>query len=188
MRETTGFLYEIGLLKRFKRTGWSTAGVPAPESVADHSFRVAIIAGVLAAMEGADPQRASFLALWHDSQETRTTDLPHLSKKYVTAAGNEQVTADQVAPLPAPVAAVITSAVAEYEAGHTDEARCARDGDKLDCLLQTREYQDQGHANLQAWIATSIAGLTTTSAKQIAEEALAQGTLDWLERARQNGR
>ena len=188
MRETTGFLYEIGLLKRFKRTGWSTAGVPAPESIADHSFRVSIIAGVVAAMEGADPQRASFLALWHDSQDTRTTDLPHLSKKYVTVATNEQITADQVTPLPAPVAAMITAAVAEYEAGRTDEARCAHDADKLECLLQAREYEDQGHANLQPWIDTSIASLITTSAKQIAEEALRQNTLDWLERARQDGR
>jgi putative hydrolase of HD superfamily len=121
--------------KRFKRTGWSTAGVPAPESVADHSVRVSVIAGVLPAMEGVDPQRASFLALWHDSQETRSTDLPHLSKKYVTVATNEQVTADQVRPLPGPVAAMITAAVAEYEAGHTAETRCARDADQLDYLL-----------------------------------------------------
>lgn len=50
-------------------------------------------------MEGADPQRAAFLALWHDSQETRTTDLPHLTKHYVTAAANPAVTSDQVRPL-----------------------------------------------------------------------------------------
>jgi hypothetical protein len=61
-----------------------------------------VIASVLAAMEGADPQRAAFLALWHDSQETRTTDLPHLTQNYVSAAANEQVTRDQVAPLPPP--------------------------------------------------------------------------------------
>jgi putative hydrolases of HD superfamily len=28
LRDTTGFLYEIGLLKRYERTGWSLAGVP----------------------------------------------------------------------------------------------------------------------------------------------------------------
>lgn len=185
MRDTTAFLYEMGLLKRFKRTGWATAGVPNPESVADHSFRVSVIASLIAAMEDADPQRAAFLALWHDSQETRTTDLPHLSKKYVTVAPNEMVTADQVQPLPASVAVMITAAVAEYEAGQTSEARCARDADKLECLLQAREYEDQGHANLQPWIDTSLASLSTTTAKQIAEEALTQNTLAWLERARQ---
>ena len=185
LRDTTGFLYEIGLLKRYKRTGWSQVGVALPESVADHSFRVSVIASVLAAMEGADPQRAAFLALWHDSQETRTTDLPHLTKNYVSAAANEQVTRDQVAPLPPPVAGMISAAVAGYEAAETPEARCARDADKLECLLQAREYQEQGHANVQPWIDSSLAALTTTSAKQLAHEAMAQNSLDWLERAKQ---
>jgi 5'-deoxynucleotidase YfbR-like HD superfamily hydrolase len=185
LRHITGFLYEIGLLKRFKRTGWSTVGVPSPESIADHSFRASIIASVLATMEDADPQRAAFLALWHDSQETRTTDLPHLTKRYVTAADNEHVTADQVQPLPPGIATMITEAVAEYEAGESPAARCARDADKLDCLLQAREYQEQGHSNVQDWIDTSIAKLSTTAAKNIAHEALTQNTLAWLERAKQ---
>jgi putative hydrolase of HD superfamily len=185
LRDTTGFLYEIGLLKRYKRTGWSQVGVPLPESVADHSFRVSVVASVVATMEGADAQRAAFLALWHDSQETRTTDLPHLTKNYVSAAANEQVTRDQVAPLPPSVAGMISVAVAEYEAAETPEARCARDADKLECLLQAREYQDQGHANAQPWIDSSLAALTTASAKRLAHEAMAQNSLDWLERAKQ---
>ena len=36
--DITGFLYEIGVLKRYPRTGWLLAGVPAPESVAEHSL------------------------------------------------------------------------------------------------------------------------------------------------------
>ena len=74
-------------------------------------------------MEDADPQRAAFLAMWHDTQETRTTDLPHLTKQYVTAAPNETVTHDQVQPLPTSVAGMIRDAVAEYETGQTPEAR-----------------------------------------------------------------
>ncbi|MFF5264614.1 HD family hydrolase [Actinomadura viridis] len=174
------------MLKRYHRTGWLTAGVPTPESVADHSFRASVIASIIAALENADPQRAAFLALWHDSQETRTTDLPHLSKKYVTAADNTRVTADQTKSLPPIIAALIAAAVKEYEDGQTDEARCARDADKLECLLQAREYQEQGHCNMQAWIDTSIAGLSTGAARQLAREAIAQNTLDWLERAKRD--
>jgi len=185
LRDTTGFLYEIGLLKRYKRTGWSQVGVALPESIADHSHRASVIASVLAAMEGADPQRAAFLALWHDSQETRTTDIPHLTKNYVTSAGNERVTRDQVAGLPSSVAGMISAAVAEYEAAATREARCARDADKLECLLQAREYQEQGHGNVQPWIDSSLAALTTAAARQLAHEAIAQNSLDWLERAKQ---
>jgi putative hydrolases of HD superfamily len=181
--DTTGFLYEIGLLKRYPRTGWALAGVPAAESIAEHSFRASIIAAVIAAAEDADPQRAAFLALWHDTQETRTTDLPHLTKRYVTSAPNKKVTGDQVRPLPSAAASMISGAVSEYEAGETPEAICARDADKLECLLQAREYQDQGHQNLQPWIDSSLASLHTATAKQLASEALTQNSLDWLQHA-----
>lgn len=75
--------------------------MPAAESVAEHSFRASIIAAVIAVAEDADPQRAAFLALWHDTQETRTTDLHHLTKRYVTTAANKTVTGDQVRTLTA---------------------------------------------------------------------------------------
>ena len=103
----------------------------------------------------------------------------------MSAAPNERVTQDQVAPLPLALAGMISAAVAEYEAGETLEARSARDADKLECLLQAREYQEQGHANIQPWIDTSVAALATPSAKQIAHEAIAQNSLSWLERAKQ---
>jgi putative hydrolase of HD superfamily len=184
-REVAGFLYEIGLLKRYRRTGWLVAGVALPESVADHSFRAAVIASVIAALEGADPQRAAFLALWHDSQETRLTDIPHLTKDYVRATANVQVTGDQTAGLPPEVAELAAAAVAEYEARQTAEARCARDADKLELVLQAREYQDQGNGNVQDWIDGALAVLVTPSARELAREALAQDSLDWLRRARQ---
>ena len=68
---TARLIYETGLLKLSKRTGWWLCGVKDPESIAEHSFRTAIIAGLLAGLEGADPARAIMLAVWHDSQETR---------------------------------------------------------------------------------------------------------------------
>src|SRR5215469_9736084 len=49
------YLYEVGQLKLSKRTGWWHAGVPDPESVAEHTFRTAIIGYVLAVLEDADP-------------------------------------------------------------------------------------------------------------------------------------
>ncbi len=178
------FLYEIGLLKRYKRTGWVIAGVSDPESIADHSHRTAVIASAVAAMEGADPQRAAFLALFHDSQESRTTDIPHLGKRYLKAAANTEVTGDQVAGLPGPLADVVGGAVAEYEARESAEAACARDADKLECLLQAVEYREQGNQHTQAWIDTSLAALKTASAKRLAEEALRRGPLEWMHRAR----
>jgi 5'-deoxynucleotidase YfbR-like HD superfamily hydrolase len=54
--------YELGVLKRLRRTGWWHAGVRDPESVAEHSMRAAQLAALIAAEEGADPVRAAGLA------------------------------------------------------------------------------------------------------------------------------
>ncbi|MEV0145845.1 MULTISPECIES: HD domain-containing protein [unclassified Nonomuraea] len=182
MTGLTGLLYEMGLLKRYKRTGWLVAGVRDPESIADHSFRTAVIAGVVAVLEGGDPQRASFMSLFHDSQETRITDIPYVAKRYLKAPANEDVTADQTSDVPEAVASMLRGAIAEYEEKVSLEAVCARDADKLECLLQAVEYREQGHQNVQPWIDSSLAALKTATAKRLADEALRTGTLDWLTR------
>src|ERR1700688_4828769 len=50
---TATFLFEMGQLKNLSRAGWLLLGIPLAESVAVHSFRVAITGITLAAMEGA---------------------------------------------------------------------------------------------------------------------------------------
>ncbi|RAY15676.1 HAD family hydrolase [Actinomadura craniellae] len=181
--ELSGFLFELGVLKRYPRSGWLVAGVADPESVADHSFRTAILASVLAVQEGADPERAALLGLFHDTQEARLTDLHHLAQRYATRAPNEQVTADQVRGLPEPVAKMISRVVGEYEGGESSEAVCARDADALECLIQAVEYREQGNRNMQPFIDTALPRLRTPSARRLAEEVLATGTVAWAERA-----
>ena len=173
------FGFELGVLKRLRRSGWWHAGVRDPESVAEHSLRVAQLAGLLAAGEGADPARAAYLAIWHDSQETRTGDLPHIAKPYLDKPDPERITADQTAGLPAPAGDSVRSAVAEYEAASTPEARCARDADKLEMLLQAVEYRAAGVEQVDEWIDSALAGLTTPAARRIAEAAQRLPTLAW---------
>jgi putative hydrolases of HD superfamily len=164
----TNFLYEMGLLKRYKRTGWRVAGVDNPESIAEHSFRTAIIGYLLAVMEGVDPARTAALCLFHDTQETRIGDVPLVGKPYVVTAPNAEVTVDQVADFPAEIAQAVRDLVDEYEARESLEARLAKDADKLECLIQAREYQAQGHEDVPPWIETSAAALRSESARRLA--------------------
>ncbi|MFF4920610.1 HD family hydrolase [Kitasatospora sp. NPDC001261] len=177
------FLFEAGTLKQTKRTGWWMAGVRDPESVAEHSWRTALIASVIARLEGADPAQAAFLAVWHDSQESRTGDVNHLGKKYAPSADPVAVTADQVGGMPDVLASTIRDLVAEYEAKESLEAVCARDADKLECLIQGVEYKAQGYANAQRWIDNSRGRLTTKTANDLADAVLATDSLDWLRAA-----
>jgi 5'-deoxynucleotidase YfbR-like HD superfamily hydrolase len=177
------FLYEAGTLKHARRTGWWMAGVRDPESVAEHAWRTSLIASIIAKLEGADPARAAFLAVWHDSQETRTGDVNYLGKKYSSEANPEDVTADQTAGMPEVLASTVRNLVAEYEAKETSEAICARDADKLECMLQGIEYKAQGYENAQRWIDNSRGRLVTETGQRLADELLSHGSLDWLRAA-----
>lgn len=176
------FAYEMGVLKRIRRAGWWHVGVRDPESVAEHSLRVAQLAALIASIEGADPARASYLGLWHDSQETRIGDMPHSARSYVEVAPNEHISEDQVAGMPDVVAKSILEAVIEYEAGETPEARCAKDADRLECLLQAVEYGEAGYKRVQGWIDSSRSRLTTEFALRLADAAITTSPLAWRDR------
>ncbi|SEF04232.1 HD domain-containing protein [Streptomyces sp. 3213] len=99
------------------------------------------------------------MCLFHDSQETRVGDIPHIGRKYIRAVPNEEVTADQVANAHPAAREGVQRAVDEYEAGETPEAIVAHDADKLECLVQAVEYREQGYSLTQNWIETSLAEL-----------------------------
>jgi len=162
------FLFEMGHLKRLPRAGWLLLGVPDPESVAEHSFRVAMVGMVLAALDGADVGHTVALAAFHDGHETRISDVPSVGRAYVSTARPEVVTEHQTAGMPDKVAAVVRDLTAEYEQNATREAQLAHDADKIETLLQAIEYQQQGH-EAQPWRDTSLAALRTDAGKQLAQ-------------------
>jgi putative hydrolase of HD superfamily len=171
--------YEWGSLKQLPRTGWTRTGIDRPESVADHTTRTAMLAWLVAGLEGADQERAATLALFHDSQESRTGDLDHVGRNYLQAVSNEQVTADQAEALPRPLAAALRRLVADYEGRGSLEADCARDADKLDMLLQALEYREAGRGSLEPFIQTALAGLRTASGRRLGEAALRVSPAAW---------
>lgn len=172
-------LHELGQLKRVRRSGWWLAGVRDPESVAEHSFRVAAIAYCLASLEGADPGRAASLAIFHDAAECRVGDLHRLGKSYAPWRGVEDaVTRDQTEGLPAGLRAALRGLRRETTSRRSREARIAKDADLLECLLQAREYQAAGH-RVERWIDSSLAGLKTSTGKALAREILATGPDRW---------
>ncbi|MGC0313700.1 HD domain-containing protein [Kitasatospora acidiphila] len=176
---TASFLLEMGMLKRAKRSGWWIAGVKDPETIAEHSFRTAVVGAVLAMMEGADPAKVALLCTFHDTQETRIGDIPHIGRRYLSAASNERVTADQVSAAHPAVLAGVQAIVEEYENSESLEVTVAHDADKLECLIQAVEYREQGYQNVQPWIDSSLGSLKTESARTLAEAALTMTSVEW---------
>jgi putative hydrolase of HD superfamily len=158
-----------GRLKRLKRTGWLDRGVPPEhaESVADHTYRTALLAWLAAAADPAlDRDRVLKLALIHDLAETITgdpapygpDDLPpasdpearsaffrvrHLRTPEGVAAkhaAEHAAIADLLAPLPAELRAELDALWQEYESQSSPEARFVKEADRLEAFLQSREY------------------------------------------------
>jgi 5'-deoxynucleotidase YfbR-like HD superfamily hydrolase len=172
------FLFEMGHLKRVPRAGWLLLGVPQPETIAEHSFRVGMVGMALAAIEGADVGHTAAMCLLHDAHETRIGDVPSVGRAYVTTAAPEAISAHQTSAMPDAAAKAFQALTAEFEAGQTIEAQVARDADKLETLLQAVEYQTKGH-DTTAWQETSIAALRTDGAKQLAQAITATDPQWW---------
>ena len=174
------FLYEMGQLKRVKRSGWWIAGVKDPESVAEHSFRTAVIAYILAQLEGADREKVVSMSLFHDISEARTNDAHRIVRRYVDwESVDRKAVEDQSKRLPDKIAEGVTSMISEFEQAVSLEAKVARDADLLECLVQAREYQTLGYRDVADWILNAQAALTTESAKKIAAECLKTEPKEW---------
>ncbi|WP_025272149.1 HD domain-containing protein [Haloglycomyces albus] len=172
-------MFEMGNLKRIKRTGWWIAGIKDPESIAEYSHRVSLLGTILAALEGADPARTCLLGTLHDIPETRIGDIPHIGRAYLSAKSAESIAADQVADCPDEVNYTIKDAIDEFEAASTSEAKCAKDADKLECLIQAVEYQKTGATTVGPWIDNSLKALKTDSAHHIAHAVINGESLAW---------
>ena len=174
------FLYEMGQLKRVKRSGWWIAGVKDPESVAEHTFRTAVIAYLLARLEKADAGKAVLMALFHDLPETRTNDAHRIVRRYTDWRGVDQkAMTEQSKRLPDAVANEVASFFEEFEKEVSPEAKLARDADLLECLIQAREYQALGYQDVADWILNAQTALITESAKAIAAECLRTEPKEW---------
>ena len=46
-KKVVKFIAEIGMLKNLRRSGWAVVGVKNGESVAEHSFRAAVIGYII---------------------------------------------------------------------------------------------------------------------------------------------
>ncbi len=180
MKAALDFFAEAGLLKKIKRSGWWVAGIKDPESVADHSFRTAVIGFYLAYLEGLDPLRVMAMTLFNDIHEARINDLHKMGHYYIDFKDAEKkVFRDQVRTLDARVKKELSRFREEYDTQETPESLLARDADILECLIQAKEYHDDGHAGAKLFFAKAPTYLKTKSARALWKEIKTWDSNEW---------
>ncbi|MBE0617998.1 MAG: HD domain-containing protein [Proteobacteria bacterium] len=176
MDRVANFLFEMGMLKRTPRTGWQFLG-SGQESVAEHIFRAAMIAYVLARLSGeVDADRVVRMALFHDLPEARTGDLNYMNQKYVRV-DEEGAAADMARGLP--FGEELQSLIAEFKAQASAEAVLVKDADNLEMLLQLKEHHDVGNRNAEEWIPFTLRRLKTDMARDLALRILEGDSSAW---------
>ncbi|OPX36487.1 MAG: phosphohydrolase [Desulfobacteraceae bacterium 4484_190.1] len=176
VKKTVNFLFEVGMLKKTPRTGYQFLGT-GKESVADHSFRTAVIGYTLAIDEPEiDTNRVVLMCLFHDFPEARTGDHNYMNKKYVKK-NEEQVVRDQVRNLP--FATDIESLVREFNAVKTPEAQIAKDADQIDLIMELKGQMDIGNPNAKDWLDFAIQRLVTEKGKRMVQEILVTNSNEW---------
>lgn len=180
LRKVLDFISESGMLKQVQRSGWSVVGIKNAESVADHSFRCAVIGYVLASMEGVSPYKVLLMTLFNDVHESRIFDLHKMAQRYIDSrTAEDRAFREQIGPLPKAMKGELSAIRAEYNSQMTRESIIARDADVLECLIQAREYYCHGFREAVRFTKKAPRFLRTKSAKKLWWTAKDTDLNDW---------
>ncbi|KAL7412513.1 HD domain-containing protein [Mrakia frigida] len=154
-QDRLAFFHVLEKLKTQKRGGWVREGVPEPESIADHMYRMAVLALCVPNKDSAAPPldvgKCVMMAVVHDLAEAHVGDITPVdgvSKKEKHRLEEVAMTSFLEEMLGGGEAAErIRELWNEYEAGQTPEAKFVKDLDRLELCLQTVEYERR-HPNL----------------------------------------
>jgi putative hydrolases of HD superfamily len=169
------FAFKLGKLKKTKRTGWIREKIPNPESVAEHSFRTAVLTMILAPQVKADTDKAVKMALIHDVGEAEIGDI-------VTAKGTynlSNITAKTIAEKKA-INQIFSNIDGqdyinlfdEFEKNKTKEAQLVKQVDRLEVAIQALEYEQKYKVNLQEFFDYAESKMLDKELKDIMKEII----------------
>lgn len=166
--------FELCHLKQLYRQGWLRRGVPKErcESVAEHSFGVAVLALWLANSVEAklDVCKVMQMALLHDFGEVYAGDI--IPADAVSAEEKNRLEAEAVRTIftRLPEGAAYIAIWEEYEAGQTAEARFVRQIDRLEMALQASVYRRQGMLGMEEFFETTRRALSDPALLALLDE------------------
>ncbi|KAF8070979.1 hddc2 [Scenedesmus sp. PABB004] len=149
------FIMLLQNLKTTPRTGWVRCGVAGPESIADHMYRMGMMALLCSGggAGGVDGGRALRMALVHDVAEAVVGDItPHCGVSEADKHAAEAAAISRIKDMLGPhthAAQEVEALWHEYEAQATPEAHLVKDFDKLEMIVQAHEYEQAQGMSLQ---------------------------------------
>ena len=134
-------------LKNIQRQGWiDKLSLDTPESVADHSYSMAIMGMVISDLENYNSEKILKMVLLHDLAESKIGDYTpdQISKEQKKELENKAFF-EIVGILPRTVRAQYLKIWEEYQEHVSDESKMVHQIDRLEMVLQAKLYEKQGY-------------------------------------------
>ena len=167
----TSTYFEFVHLKQLYRRGWLARGIPPErcESVAEHSFGMAVTAMILADTLFPELETLKILrmVLIHDFGEIYAGDT--IPGDQITAGQKHRAERESLAQIfsQLPNGEEYISLWEEFENGISPEARFVRQIDKLEMALQASVYEHQGQPNLAEFFQSAESALSSPEIRSI---------------------
>ena len=163
-------------LKTIQRKGWKNKlGLENVESVADHSYSMAIMSMVLSDLMKLDTNKILKMALLHDLAESEVGDFipDEISKERKNKIENDAME-KILKKLPSNLEQEYNEIWNEYQENRTEESFLLHDIDRLEMAFQAINYLKEGNSqeNIQSFIETANNEIKNDEIKEILKKLL----------------
>jgi len=173
------FFKTVGKSKRLPRTGWVREKIKNPESAAEHSFRVGVIAMTLADKLEVSKDKLMKMALIHDLGTALTEDMVWIRWGVVDLKARDKKEREEIRGIVSlfsniPGGKEYIKIFEEMTLRSSKEAKVFWQIDKLEMALQALEYEQEQKKNLDEFFATADLYIKHTILRGMFEEILSQ--------------
>eukprot|EP00249_Psilotum_nudum_P004422 c17947_g1_i1 orf=116-949(+) len=169
------FLTLCERLKTTKRAGWVNHGLKDSESIADHMYRMAVMAIISADVPGINRDRCVKMAIVHDIAEAIVGDItPSDGIPKHEKSRQERIAIEEMCNLLGEGFAgkEVKELWLEYENNSSPEAQLVKDFDKIEMILQALEYETAQNKVLDDFFESTTGKIQTDIGKAWAAEVV----------------
>jgi len=158
-------------LKKISRQGWiDKLSLDNPESVADHSYSMAVIGMVISDLQNYNSEKILKMILLHDLAESKIGD--HTPEQLSNEKKNklENNAFDEIIQnLPDLIKTQYLQIWQEYQENNSPESKIVHQIDKLEMILQAKIYEKEGHSKerLESFFESAKIDITDPKLKEL---------------------
>ena len=163
-------------LKNISRQGWiDKLSLKHPESVADHSYSMAIMGMIISDLENYNSEKILKMILLHDLAESKIGDYTpdQITKENKIKIENNAYD-EMISNLPESIKLQYAQIWEEYQNQESPESKIVHQIDKLEMALQAKMYQNEGSPkdSVESFFKSAEEGITHPKLKDILNQIL----------------